>query len=163
MNTGSKDHSTTTHIRRAVSMYDLHETNTPAAPNKSPAPPARVFFQARPTNNNAGGVTPKEIMAEYLVGDRGYIPKVFAFKNRYPLNPEKSDLFYFLLIRTKRPKLLKLQRAVSSSSALHAIKLIPRDTRTLAFLLIHLQNADSRGMRKSLLKVPTVVDFALTV
>ena len=25
--------------------------------------------------------------------DRGYIPKVFSFKNPYPLNPEKSDLF----------------------------------------------------------------------
>ena len=77
----------------------------------------------------------------------------------YPLNPEKSDLFYFLLIRTKRQKLPKLQRAVSSSSALLSIKCIPRDTTTLAFLLILLQNANSRGMRKSLLKVPTVVDF----
>ena len=37
-----------------------------------------------------------------------YIPKVFAFKNPYPLNPEKSDLFYFLLIRTKLPKFPKL-------------------------------------------------------
>ena len=94
---------------------------------------------------------------------RGYIPKVFAFKNLHPLNPEKSDLFYFLLIRTKRPKSPKLQRAVSSSYAVHAIKRIPSDTTTLAFLLILLQNADSRGMGKSLLKVPTVVDFALTV
>ena len=93
----------------------------------------------------------------------GYIPKVFAFKNPYPLNPKKSDLFYFLLIRTKRPKLPKLQRAVSSSSALHAIKRIPRDTTSLAFLLIILQNADIRGIRKSLLKVPTVVDFAVRV
>ena len=94
---------------------------------------------------------------------RGYIPKVFAFKNPYALNPEKSDLFYFLLIRTKRPKSPKLQRAVSSSSELHAIEHIPRDTTTLSFLLIILQNADSRGMRKSLLKDPTVVDYALTV
>ena len=91
--------------------------------------------------------------------DRGYIPKVFSFKNPYPLNPEKSDLFYFLLIRTKQPKSSKLQRAVSSSSAVHAIKGIPSDTKTLAFLLILLQNANSRGMRKSLLKVPTVVGF----
>ena len=75
--------------------------------------------------------------------DRGYIPKVFAFKNPYPLNPEKSDLFYFLLICTKRPKLPKLQRSVSSSSALRAIKLIPRDTTNLALLLI-LFFADSR-------------------
>ena len=44
---------------------------------------------------------------------RGYIQKVFAFKNLYPLNPEESDLFYFLLIRTKRPKYQKFQRAVS--------------------------------------------------
>ena len=98
-----------------------------------------------------------------LINCRGYIPKVFAFKNLYSLNPEKSDLFYFLLIRTKRPKSPKFQKTISSSYALHAIKRIPRDTTTLAFLLILLQNADSRGMRKSLLKVPTVVDFALTV
>ena len=94
---------------------------------------------------------------------RGYTPKVFAFKNPYLLNPKKSDLFYFLLIRMKRPKSPKWQRAVSSSSALHAIKRIPRDTTTLAFLLILLKNADSRGMRKSLLKVPIVVDFALPI
>ena len=94
---------------------------------------------------------------------RTYITKVFAFKNLYPLNPQKSDLFYFLLIRTKRPKSPKLQRAVSSSSALHAIKCIPRDNTTLAFLLILLQNAYSRSMRKSLLKVRTVVDFALKI
>ena len=30
------------------------------------------------------------------------------------INPEKSDLFYFLLIRMKRPKSPKLQRAASS-------------------------------------------------
>ena len=90
---------------------------------------------------------------------RGYIPKVFAFKNPYPLNHKKSDLFYFLLIRMKQPKSPKLQRAVSSSSALQAIKCIPRDTTSLTFLLIILQNADSRGIRKSLLKVPTVLDF----
>ena len=65
---------------------------------------------------------------------RGYIPKVFAFKDSYPLNPKKSDLFYFLFIRTKRPKSSKLQREVSSSSAIHAIKRIPRDTTSLAFL-----------------------------
>ena len=94
---------------------------------------------------------------------RGYIPKVFAFKNPYPLNPEKSDLFYFLLIRTKRPKSPKLQRVVSSSSELHAIERIPTDTTTLAFLLIIFENADSRGMRKFVLKVATVVDFTLTV
>ena len=40
--------------------------------------------------------------------DRGYIPNIFAFKNPYPLNPEKSGLFYFLLIRMKRPKSPKL-------------------------------------------------------
>ena len=95
--------------------------------------------------------------------NRGYIPKVFAFKNPYPLNPEKSDLFYFLLIRTKQPKSPKFQREVSSSSKLHAIQRIPRDTTTLAFLLILRKNADSRGMRKSLHKIATVVDFALTV
>ena len=95
--------------------------------------------------------------------DRGYIPKVFAFKNPYPLNPEKSDLFYFLRIRMKQPKSPKFQRAVSSSSEINAIQHIPRDTTTLAFLLIIRQNADSRGMRKSLHKVATVVDFALTV
>ena len=94
---------------------------------------------------------------------RGYIPKVFAFKYPYLLNPEKSDLFYFLLIRTKQPKLPKFQRAVSSSSELHAIQRIPRDTTTIAFLLILRQNADSRGMRKSLQKVATVINFALTV
>ena len=59
----------------------------------------------------------------------------------------------------KRPKSPKLQRAVSSSSALHAIKHIPRDTKTLAFLLIIHQKANSRGMRKSQHKVATVVDF----
>ena len=67
---------------------------------------------------------------------RGYIPNVFAFKNPYPLNPKKSDLFYFLLIRTKQSKSPKFQRAVSSSSELHVIQRIPRDTTTLAFLLI---------------------------
>ena len=95
--------------------------------------------------------------------NRGYIPKVFAFKNPYPLNTKKLDLFYFLLIRTKWPKSPKLQREVSSSSELHAIKHIHRNNTTLAFLLILCQKSDSRGMRKSLLKVPTVVDFALTV
>ena len=98
-----------------------------------------------------------------LDSGRGYIPNNFAFKNPYPLNPQKSDLFYFLLIRTKRPKSPKLQRAVSSSSALHAIKCIPRDTTTLALLLILIQNTDSRGMSKSQHKVATVMDFALTV
>ena len=71
---------------------------------------------------------------------RGYIPKIFAFKNRYPLNPEESDLFYFLLIRTKRPISPKFQRAVSSSSELHAIQRIPRENITLSFLLIIRQN-----------------------
>ena len=66
---------------------------------------------------------------------RGYIPKVFAFKNPYPLNPEKSDLFYSLLIRMKQPKSPKFQRAVSSSSEINAIQHIPRDTTTLAFLM----------------------------
>ena len=94
---------------------------------------------------------------------RGNIPKVFAFENLYPLNTEESDLFYFLLIRTKQPKSLKFQRAVLSPSELHAIQRIPRDTTTLAFLLILREKADSRGMRKSLHKVPTVLDFALTV
>ena len=91
---------------------------------------------------------------------RGYIPKVFAFKNPHPLNPEESDLFYFLLICTKRPKSPKFQRAVSSSSELHAIQRTPRETTTVAFLLVLLQKFDSRGMRKSLHKVPTVLDFA---
>ena len=95
--------------------------------------------------------------------DRGYISKVFAFENPYPLNPEKSDLFYFLLIRTKQPKSPKLQRAVPLSSTLHSIKRIPRDTTSLALLFIILQNAYSRGIRKSLLTVSTVVDFAVRV
>ena len=73
------------------------------------------------------------------------------------------DLFYFLLIRTKRPKLPKFPRAVSSSYELHAIPCISRNTRIVAFLLILLQKADSGGMRKSLHKVPTVLDFALIV
>ena len=94
---------------------------------------------------------------------RGYILKVFAFKNPYPLNPEESDLFYLLFIRTKQPKSPKFQRALSSSSELDAIQRIPRDTTTVAFLLILLQKADSSGMRKSLHKVPIVLDFALTV
>ena len=63
----------------------------------------------------------------------------------------------------KRPESPKFQRAVSSSSELHAIQRAPRDTTTLAFLLILCQKSDSRGMRKSLHKVPTVLDFALTV
>ena len=100
-------------------------------------------------------------MLPSMVG--GYIPKVFAFKNPYPLNTEKSDLFYFLIICTKQPKSPKSQRAVSQSSELHAIQRIPRETTTLAFFLILRQNADSRGMRKYLHKVATVVDFALTV
>ena len=45
---------------------------------------------------------------------RRNILKVFAFKNPYPPKPEESDLFYFLLIRTKWPKSPKFQRAVSS-------------------------------------------------
>ena len=89
---------------------------------------------------------------------RGYIPKFFAFKNPYPLNPEESDLFYFLLIRIKRPKSPKFQKAVSSSSKIPSIQRIPRDTKTLAFLFILCQKVDSRGMRKYLHKVPTV-DF----
>ena len=95
--------------------------------------------------------------------DRGYIPQVFAFENPYPLNTEESDLFYFLLIRTKRPTSPKLQRAISSSSKLHAIQRTPRDNTTLAFLLIICQKADTRGMRKSVLIVPSVLDFALTL
>ena len=87
---------------------------------------------------------------------RGYIPKAFAFENPYPLNPKESDLFYFLLIRTKRPKSTKFQRAVSSSSELHAIQCIPRGTTTLAFLLIIRRKADTRDMRKSLHIVPSV-------
>ena len=94
---------------------------------------------------------------------RGYIPKVFAFENQYPLNPKESDLFYFLLIRTKRPKSPKFQKAVSSSSELHAIQRIPRDNTTLALLLIIRQKADTRDMRKSVLIVPCVLDFALTL
>ena len=95
--------------------------------------------------------------------NRGEHTKGFSFKNPYPLNPEKSDLFYFLLISTKQSKSPKFQIAVSSSCELHAIQRIPRDTTTVAFLLILLQKSDSRGMRKSLHKVPTVLDFALTV
>ena len=107
--------------------------------------------------------TTQGLMAGSKTCSRGYIPKVFSFENRYPLNPENLDLFYFLFIRTKRPKSPKLQRAVSSSSALHAIKRTPKDTTTLALLLILIQNTDSRGMSKSQHKVATVVDFALTV
>ena len=93
----------------------------------------------------------------------GYIPKIFAFKNPYALKHEKSDLFYILLICTKQPESRKFQRAVSLSSKLHAIEHIPRYTTTLTFLWIIRQNADSRGMRKFLHKVATVVNFALTV
>ena len=94
---------------------------------------------------------------------KGYIPKVFAFKNLYPLNPKKSYLFYFLLICTKWPKPPKFQRVVSSSSELRAIQCIPRDNTTLTFLLIIRRKNDTRGMRKSVLSVPSVLDFALTV
>ena len=79
---------------------------------------------------------------------RGYIPKVFAFENRYPLNPEESGLFYFLLICTERPKSPKFQRAVSSSSELHAIRSIPRENTTLAFLLLIRQNPRHYGHEK---------------
>ena len=94
---------------------------------------------------------------------RGYIPNIFAFENPYPLNPEESDLFYFLLICTKRPKSPIFQRAVLSSSELHAIQCIPRVATTLAFLLIIRQKANTRDMRKSLQIVPSVLDFALTL
>ena len=70
-------------------------------------------------------IIPTPIEIYLLIHARGYIPKVFSFKTLYPLNPKKSDLFYFLLIRTKQPKLPKLQRAVSSSSALHAMQIYP--------------------------------------
>ena len=88
-----------------------------------------------------------------------YLPS----KNPYPLNPEESDIFYFLLIGTKRPKRPKFQRAVSSSSQLHAIKCIPRDNTTLALLLIIRQKADTRGMIKSLRIVPSVFDLSITL
>ena len=78
---------------------------------------------------------------------RGYIPKIFALENPYSLNPEESDLFYFLLIRPRRPKSPKFRRAVSSSYKLHAIQCIPRDTTTLAFLLIIIRKVNTRGMR----------------
>ena len=94
---------------------------------------------------------------------RGYIKNLFAFENQHPLNPEESDLFYFFLIHTKRPKSPKFQRAVSSSSELDVIQCTPRDTITLAFLLIIRQKADTRGMRKSPHIVPSVLDFALTL
>ena len=73
-------------------------------------------------------ITPRTHKAEDMQGailaviffvscyNRGYIPKVFAFKKPYPLNPGKSGLFHFLLIRTKQSKSQKFQRAVSSSS-----------------------------------------------
>ena len=86
-------------------------------------PAANHLFEVNGTERNLS-----KMYAQAFHTIRGYIPKVFYFKNPYPLNPEKSDLFYFLLIRTKRPKSPKLQRAVSSSSALHAIKRIRRDT-----------------------------------
>ena len=54
-------------------------------------------------------------------------------------------------------------RADDDETALHVIKRIPRDTTSLTFLLIIIQNTDSRGIRKSLLKVPTVVNFAVIV
>ena len=92
--------------------------------------------------------------------DRGYIPKVFAFKNPYPLNPEKSDVFYFLLIRMKQPKSQKIQKAVSSSSELHAIQRIPRDTTTLAFLFILRQNDDSSDLVSGFSHAPTVIVLA---
>ena len=57
----------------------------------------------------------------------------------------------------------KFQRAVSSSSELHAIQRIPRDKTTLTLLLIILRKADTRGMRESILIVPSVLDFALTL
>ena len=44
---------------------------------------------------------PTQPILAYFFTNREYIPKIFAFKNPYPLNPEESDLFYFLLIRTK--------------------------------------------------------------
>ena len=87
-----------------------------------------------------------------------YLP----LKNPYPLNPEELDVFYFLLIGTKRPKRPKFQRAVSSSSELHAIECIPRDNTTLAFLLIIRQKTGTRGMIKSLGIVPNLFDLALT-
>ena len=88
-----------------------------------------------------------------------YLPS----KNLYPLNPEESDIFYFLLIGTKRPKRPKLQRAVSLSYQLHAIKCIPRDNTTLAFLFIILQKADTIVMIRSLGIFPSVFDLALTL
>ena len=85
-------------------------------------------------------VSTSTLLPSGQVPGRGYIPKVFAFENQYPLNPVESDLFYFLLICMKRPKSPKFQRAVSSSSELHAIQHIPRENTTLAFLLLILQN-----------------------
>ena len=90
---------------------------------------------------------------------RGYIPKFFAFKKPYPLNPEESGLFYLLLIRTKRPKSPNFQREVSSSSELHAIQRIPRDTTTLAFLLILCQKSKTVGTLCRDFLMPLLSDF----
>ena len=88
-----------------------------------------------------------------------YLPS----KNPNALNPEESDIFYFLLIGTRRPKGPKSQRAVSSSSELHSIECTPRYNTTLAFLLIVILKAGPRGMIKSLGIVPSVFDLALTL
>ena len=75
----------------------------------------------------------EEKVVSTALNTRGYIPKIFAFENRYALNPEESDLFYFLLICTKRPKSPKFQREVSSSYNLHAIQRIPRENKPSPF------------------------------
>ena len=88
-----------------------------------------------------------------------YLPS----KNPYPINPKESDIFYFLLIGTKRPKRPKFQIVVSLSSQLHAIECIHRENTTLAFLLIILRKDDTRDMIKFLGIVPSVFYLTLTL
>ena len=66
--TGSKEYSTTTRIRIAVSMQNSQGANPPAGHNEYHDPPAGVLSQSGPTNNTDGGVDPKAIIAAYIGG-----------------------------------------------------------------------------------------------
>ena len=68
---GAKQHSTITHIRRAVPLENLLGTNPPAAPSDAPAPHDGVLSQYGSDNNTVRGANLKASMAADLGGDPG--------------------------------------------------------------------------------------------
>ena len=67
--TGTKEHSNTTRIFRAIPLDNPRGANPPSNPTEDPAPPAGVIGQSGTSNNTSGGVTPKSIKAADLGGN----------------------------------------------------------------------------------------------